>query len=115
MTDHRLSSIVKHRTKLIGLGLFVRTPDGKTRSENGQHSAEGFMGDDRRGCLEGLLELTLLTIAFQWLEDRFGFGRGCSCSGCGCGCLLLILFILLACSIIFATDWTRLEIINALP
>lgn len=73
------------------------------------------MRDDRQGCLEGLLELTLLALVFQWLEERFGFGRGCSCSGCGCGCLLLILFILLACSIIFNTDWTRLEIINTLP
>ncbi len=53
------------------------------------------------GCLEQILELFLLTAAFDWLEDRFGFGRGTSCSGCGCGCLILIIFLFLACSIIF--------------
>jgi len=64
----------------------------------------------RQGCLEGLFELFMLTTAFDWLEDRFGFGfgRGCSCSGCGCGLLILIVFLLLACNIIFNTNWSRL-------
>ena len=61
-----------------------------------------------QGCLGGLLDLLLLTLVFDWLEERFGFGRGCSCTGCGCGLLLLILFFLLACGILFSTDWTRL-------
>ena len=61
--------------------------------------------DRNRGCLEGLLDLFLLTAAFDWLESRFGFGRGCSCSGCGCGVLLLVMFILLSCGVIFNTDW----------
>jgi hypothetical protein len=59
------------------------------------------------GCLEGLLQLLLLTAVFEWLESRFGFGRGCSCSGCGCGLILLILFFLMACSIITGTNWLR--------
>jgi len=64
----------------------------------------------RQGCIEGLLELLMLSAAFDWMEARFGFGRGCSCSGCGCGFLLLIIFILLACNIIFGTDWFRLTL-----
>ncbi len=52
------------------------------------------------GCLTQLLDLFLLTAAFDWLEHRFGFGRGASCSGCGCGVLLLIIFIFLAMSIV---------------
>lgn len=65
---------------------------------------------DRRqqGCLQGLLEMFLLNALFDWLQNRFGFGRGCSCSGCGCGVVLLIIFIILACSILGNTDWTRL-------
>jgi hypothetical protein len=62
----------------------------------------------RQGCLEGLLELTMLNVVFDWLEKRFGFGRGASCGGCGCGFLLLIIFLLVACSIIFGTDWFHL-------
>lgn len=61
----------------------------------------------RQGCLEGLFELFMLNVIFDWLQDHFGFGRGVSCVGCGCGFLLLILFILLACNIIFSTDWFR--------
>jgi hypothetical protein len=64
--------------------------------------------NDRRGCLEGLLEITLLAALFDWLQDRFGFGRGCSCTGCGCGVILLILFVIFACGIITGTDWFRL-------
>ncbi|MCC7353814.1 MAG: hypothetical protein IT330_08670 [Anaerolineae bacterium] len=64
--------------------------------------------ENRRGCLEGLLDLFLLTAAFDWLEKRFGFGRGCSCSGCGCGVMILIIFIILFCGTIAGTDWTRL-------
>jgi len=67
----------------------------------------------RQGCLEGFLELFMLTAAFDWLENRFGFGRGCSCSGCGCGLLILIIFIILACSIIFNTDWFRAFLFGA--
>lgn len=66
------------------------------------------MYEERPGCLSGLLKLTLLTIAFNWLEENFGFGRGCSFTGCGCGCLLLVLFVIFACGIIFGTDWTKL-------
>jgi hypothetical protein len=50
----------------------------------------------------------MLTAAFDWLEDRFGFGRGCSCTGCGCGIIILIAFLVLACGIITGTDWFRL-------
>ena len=64
----------------------------------------------RQGCLEGLLEMFMLTAAFDWLEDRFGFGRGFSCSGCGCGLVILVVFLLLACSILFNTDWFRLYV-----
>jgi len=73
------------------------------------------MYEERPGCLSGLLKLTLLTVAFQWLEERFGFGRGCSCVGCGCGVLLVFLFLIFACSIILGTNWTRLSIVNGLP
>lgn len=65
------------------------------------------MGDNRRGCLAGLLELFVLDKVFDWLQRNFGFGRGCSCSGCGCGIILLILFILFACGIIGGIDWTK--------
>jgi hypothetical protein len=51
---------------------------------------------DREGCLEGLFKLFLLTAAFDWLEERFGFGRGCSCTGCGCGVIILIVFLILS-------------------
>jgi len=61
----------------------------------------------RQGCLEGLLEMFLLTAVFDWLQKRFGFGRGCSCTGFGCGFLLLIIFILLMCNIITGTNWLR--------
>ena len=61
-----------------------------------------------QGCLEGFFELFMLNALFDWLQKRFGFGRGASCTGCGCGFILLILFVLLACSIIFSTDWFRL-------
>lgn len=63
----------------------------------------------RRGCLEGLFQMFLLTAAFDWLERRFGFGRGASCTGCGCGIILLILFLLLLCNIVGGTDWFRLQ------
>ncbi len=62
----------------------------------------------RQGCLEGLFELFMLNTVFDWLQDNFGFGRGPSCCGCGCGCLMLIIFVILACSIVFRTDWFRL-------
>jgi len=61
----------------------------------------------RQGCLEGFFELFMLNTLFDWLQDRFGFGRGPSCMGCGCGLILLIIFIVLACNIVFATDWFR--------
>jgi len=67
---------------------------------------------ERQGCLEGLIELLALTAIFNWLEGQFGFGRGCSCSGCGCGILMLIIFVLMACSILTSTDWTRLGLIR---
>jgi hypothetical protein len=65
------------------------------------------MGNNRQGCLQGLLELFLLDKLFNWAESRFGFGRGCSCSGCGCGIIFLIVFILLACSILTGTNWLK--------
>jgi hypothetical protein len=64
----------------------------------------------RGGCLEGLLRLFLLTAAFDWLENRFGFGRGCSCSGVGCGLLVLFVFIILVCGTITGTDWTHFSL-----
>ena len=64
----------------------------------------------RGGCLEGLLRLFLLTAAFDYLEDRFGFGRGCSCSGFGCGLIILFVFLVLVCGTITGTDWTRLSL-----
>ena len=66
------------------------------------------MSQRRQGCLEGLLELSFLNVAFDWLQKKFGFGRGLSCTGIGCGLLLLIIFILMACNIIFGTDWFSL-------
>lgn len=65
---------------------------------------------NRQGCLEGLFEMFMLTTAFDWLEDRFGFGRGPSCMGCGCGLIILIVFIVLACNIVFSTNWFRLSL-----
>ena len=67
---------------------------------------------ERQGCLEGLFKLFLLTAAFDWLEERFGFGRGCSCTGCGCGMIILIIFLVLAFSTITGTDWTRFSLGN---
>jgi hypothetical protein len=61
-----------------------------------------------RGCLEGLLDMFLLTAAFDWLQKRFGFGRGASCSGGCCGCLLTIIFLSLMCSVITGTSWFSL-------
>ncbi len=66
------------------------------------------MEDRRQGCLAGLLQLFLLDKLFDWLQKQFGFGRGLSCTGIGCGLLLLIIFLLLACSIVFQTDWFHL-------
>jgi hypothetical protein len=62
---------------------------------------------DRPGCLSGLLELFLLDKLFDWLQDSFGFGRG-GCCGCGCGMILLVIFLMIACSILTGTDWTRI-------
>lgn len=62
----------------------------------------------QQGCLQGLLELFLLNTLFEWVERRFGFGRGCSCSGCVLGIILLIIFVILACQVIFGTNWGRL-------
>ena len=61
--------------------------------------------DNRPGCLGGLLRLTIITAAFDWLEHRFGFGRGVSCSGCGCGVILLLIFIVLVCGTCSGTNW----------
>jgi len=63
--------------------------------------------NNRNGCLSGLLKLLLLSWAFDWLQDNFGFGRGCS--GCGCGVILLIIFGLAACAIFGGTDWLQLS------
>jgi len=63
--------------------------------------------NSRPGCLGGLLQLALLRWVYGGLQRVFGFGSN-SCLGCGCGMILLILFILVALSIIFGTDWTRL-------
>ena len=71
------------------------------------------MKDDRRGCLEGLFQIALLSAAFNWMEKKFGFGRGASCTGCGCGLLLLIIFLVLLCNIVGGTDWFHLT--SALP
>ena len=65
---------------------------------------------DRQGCLGGLFEMFMLTAAFDWLEDRFGFGRGPSCMGCGCGVIILVVFIILACNVVFSTNWFSLSL-----
>jgi hypothetical protein len=62
--------------------------------------------DRRQGCLQGLFELFLLDTVFNFLNARFGFGRGCS--GIGCGLIFLCIFIVLACNIIFGTNWFSL-------
>jgi hypothetical protein len=71
--------------------------------------------NNRRGCLEGLLELFLLDRLLNWLQHRFGFGRGCSCTGIGCGILILIIGVLLSCALIFGTDWTHLTAVLRPP
>jgi hypothetical protein len=68
----------------------------------------------RQGCLQGLFELFMLNTIFDWLQKRFGLGRGVSCTGCGCGLIMLIIFVIMACSIIFSTDWFRFSW-SALP
>jgi hypothetical protein len=67
---------------------------------------------DRPGCLVGLLQFLMLGWLFDWLQDRFGFGRGCS--GCGCGVILLIIFLVMACSILAGTSWSRLVFAESL-
>jgi hypothetical protein len=62
----------------------------------------------RPGCLEGLFKLAILTAAFDWLQDRFGFGRKTSCFSLGCGVILLFLFVVLVCGTCTGTEWTRL-------
>jgi hypothetical protein len=52
----------------------------------------------------------LLTAAFDYLEDHFGFGRGCSCSGIGCGLIILLVFLILVCGTLTGTDWSRLSL-----
>ncbi|NLT42622.1 MAG: hypothetical protein GXX93_08105 [Anaerolineae bacterium] len=67
------------------------------------------MGGNRNdGCLPGLLKLGALTWVHDWLQGRAGFGKGCSCSGIGCGLILLVAFLLMACGIVFDTNWFRL-------
>jgi apolipoprotein N-acyltransferase len=61
--------------------------------------------DDRPGCLGGLLRLTIIAAAFNWLQKQFGVGRGASCSGCGCGVILLLIFIVLVCGTCAGTNW----------
>lgn len=63
-----------------------------------------FDFDDDPGCLGGLLRLFALGWIFDWLQDNVGFGQG-GCAGCGCGAILLIVFVVLACGIIFNTNW----------
>ena len=65
---------------------------------------------NRGGCLGGLFRLFLLTAAFDYLEDHFGFGRGCSCSGIGCGLIILLVFLILVCGTLTGTDWSRLSL-----
>ncbi len=61
--------------------------------------------DDRPGCLGGLLRLTIITAAYNWLQKNLGFGRGASCSGIGCGVILLLIFIVLVCGTCTNTSW----------
>jgi hypothetical protein len=65
---------------------------------------------DRGGCLEGLFRLFLLTAAFDFLEDHFGFGRGCSCTGMGCGLIILLVFLALVCSTVTGIRWNQLSL-----
>ncbi len=68
----------------------------------------------RQGCLSGLLQMFLLTNAYEWMQRNFGFGRGASCAGCGCGIILFVLFVIFACSIIMSTDWFRMALAGLL-
>jgi hypothetical protein len=63
---------------------------------------------DQPGCLGGLLRLAFLSWLFDELQERFGFGKGCSCTGLGCGVILLLIFVLMVCSVLGGTDWTRI-------
>ena len=71
------------------------------------YALEVSMYNNRPGCLGGLLRLALLRWVFDGLQKLFGF-RSKSCFGCGCGLILLVLFVMIALSIIFNTDWSRL-------
>jgi hypothetical protein len=59
---------------------------------------------EQPGCLGGLLRLFALRWVYGWLQDNVGRGRG-GCTGMGCGAILFIVFVLLACSIVFNTNW----------
>ncbi len=63
--------------------------------------------DDRPGCLVGLLKLTLLRWAYEFLQKTFGWKSG-SCTGCGCGFIIFLIFLILVLSILFSTDWFKL-------
>lgn len=51
--------------------------------------------------------MAFLNWIFDLLQKKFGFGKGCSCTGLGCGVILLLIFLVLACSAVTGTDWTR--------
>jgi len=69
--------------------------------------------DNRKGCLEGLLQIGVLSALFGWSQKKFGFGRGASCTGCAFGIILLIVFLILLCNILGGTDWFSLT--SAVP
>jgi hypothetical protein len=54
------------------------------------------------------MRLFMLRWLFDWLQQQFGFGRKQSCFGVGCGMILLLIFLVLACSTLTGTDWTRI-------
>jgi hypothetical protein len=62
---------------------------------------------DRRqpGCLSGLLKLGILNVIYNFFQRRVGYGRRGSCAGLGCGTILFVLFIIIACYILFTTNW----------
>jgi hypothetical protein len=60
--------------------------------------------NERPGCLGGLLRLTIISVAYKWLQKNLGFGKG-GCGGVGCGVILILLLIVLVCGTCTGTNW----------
>ena len=61
--------------------------------------------NEKPGCLGGILELFLLSKAYQWLQEKFGAKKG-GCCGCVIGLVLFVIFAMLFLKIVFNVDWT---------